>query len=277
MRVEEVSILGTDGTAVVVYEKRLSTRERGEPEATARLRGEAELLAALGGRVTPALVGTGEDERGPWLRTEKVPFPTLAQRLDEAARRGTTALDIAWIERAVRVAYAALAELHEAADFRGALQIVHADLSPANVAVDDDGGTRGALDLDLATWRGAAARDGAFRGTVAYVRPGDRARRGAVARERRLRDGGDVPPRDHGSITARRARRSRRSSRPPPSARSSMPSEARSAPSSSPRAAPRTPRSPLPRPSPAASARRRRARSWSCSCERVRSARGHVC
>lgn len=171
MRVEEVSILAADGTAVVVYEKRLSTRERDEPEATARLRGEAELLAALGGRFTPALVGTGADERGPWLRTERVPFATLAQRLDEAARRGTSTLDAAWIERAVRVAYAALAELHEAADHQGALRIVHADLSPANVAVDDAAERAVIIDLDLATWRGAAARDGAFRGTVAYAAP----------------------------------------------------------------------------------------------------------
>jgi serine/threonine protein kinase len=171
MKVEEVSVLGTNGAAVVVYEKRLSTRERAEPEATARLRDEAELLAALGGRVTPALAGTGEDERGPWLRTAKVPFPTLAQRIDAAVRRGGGALDSAWIERAARAAYAALAELHEAADASGALQIVHADLSPANIAIDDAGARVVILDLDLATWRGAAARDGAFRGTVAYAAP----------------------------------------------------------------------------------------------------------
>lgn len=171
MRVEEVSIVGPDGAGVRVFEKRLSTRERGEPEATARLRLEAELLAALDGRVTPALVGTGADERGPWLRTAKVPFPTLAQRLDEAARRGTTALDLAWIERAVRAAYAALAELHEAADERGALAIVHADLSPANVAIDDAAERVVIIDLDLAIWRGAQPRDGAFRGTVAYAAP----------------------------------------------------------------------------------------------------------
>lgn len=171
MKVEEVTVARTGRGVVVVYEKRLSTRERAEPEATARLRGEAELLAALGGRVTPALVGTGEDERGPWLRTAKVLFPTLAQRLDEAARRGATALDAAWIERAVRAAYAALAELHEAADSSGALQIVHADLSPANVAVDDAAARVVIIDLDLATWRGGAVRDGAFRGTVAYAAP----------------------------------------------------------------------------------------------------------
>ncbi len=158
-------IASAGGADVVVYEKRLSTRERAEPEATARLRDEAALLAALGGRVTPALVGHGEDERGPWLRTAKVPFPTLAQRLDEGP------LDVAWIERAVRAAYTALAELHEAADESGALHIVHADLSPANVAVDDTAERVVILDLDLATWRGAATRDGAFRGTVAYAAP----------------------------------------------------------------------------------------------------------
>jgi serine/threonine protein kinase len=170
MKVEEVRIAGSDGTAVVVYEKRLSTRERDEPEAVARLRGEAALLAALGGRVTPTLVGTGEDERGLWLRNAKVPFPTLAQRLDDAARQGSAALDAAWIERAVLVAYAALAELHEADD-GSALHIVHADLSPANVAVDDAAARAILIDLDLATWRGSAARDGAFRGTVAYAAP----------------------------------------------------------------------------------------------------------
>jgi len=171
VRVEEVSIASAGGAGVVVFEKRLSTRERAEPEATARLRDEAALLAALGGRVTPALVGHGEDERGPWLRTAKVPFPTLAQRLDEAARNGAGAIDVAWIERAVRAAYAALAELHEAADDTGALHIVHADLSPANVAVDDAGERVVILDLDLAIWRGAATRDGAFRGTLAYAAP----------------------------------------------------------------------------------------------------------
>ncbi len=153
------------------YEKRLSTRERSEPEAIARLRAEADLLASLGGRVTPRLLDSGEDERGPWLRTERVPFPTLAERLEEAARRGRSALETDWIERAVRVAYAALAELHEAADGNGALQIVHADLSPANLAVDDDAARLILLDLDLATWRGSAVRDGAFRGTGTYAAP----------------------------------------------------------------------------------------------------------
>ncbi|MDB4935995.1 MAG: serine/threonine protein kinase [Labilithrix sp.] len=173
MRSEEKTIVGTDGVSVTVFEKRLSTRESAEPEAAARLRGEALLLAALTASerargVTPRLVEAGEDERGPWLRTVKLPFPTLAQRLDAA---NGNQLDSAWIERAVRASFASLAELHEAADASGPLFIVHADVSPANVAIDDDGSRAVMLDLDLAAWRGAGPRDGAFRGTIGYCAP----------------------------------------------------------------------------------------------------------
>jgi serine/threonine protein kinase len=168
MRVEEITLTSADGARLVTIEKRLSTRERGEPESAARLRGEATLLARLGGRVTPRLVEAGEDDRGPWLRTEKLAFPTLAQRLLQS---GGAALDAAWIERAAQASFAALAELHDAYDAGGPLLLVHADLSPANVAVDDAGARAALLDLELACWREGVARDGAFRGTVAYAAP----------------------------------------------------------------------------------------------------------
>jgi serine/threonine protein kinase len=172
MRLEQVSIIGIDGTPTVLFEKRLSSRNRAETEAVTRLRGEADLLARLGGNVTPRLVDTGEDERGPWLRMEKVPFPTLAHRLAEATESGATSLDLAWVERAFRAALEALATLHEAVDADGALSVVHADLSPANLAVDDAGTRAVLLDLELASWRGApASRDGAFRGTLVYCAP----------------------------------------------------------------------------------------------------------
>lgn len=171
MKVLEFSVLANDGTAVRLFEKRLSPRERDEPEAAARLRDEAHLLRALGGKATPLLADAGEDERGPWLRTVKVPFPILADRLLRAAEGGAPALDGAWVERAVRAAFGALADLHEASDDGGPLLVVHADLSPANLAVDDPGTRAVLLDLELATWRGAPPRDGAFRGTVAYCAP----------------------------------------------------------------------------------------------------------
>ncbi len=172
MRLEEVTIIGPGGVTTTLFEKRLSTRERTEPEAVARLRDEARLLAMLGGQFTPRLVAAGDDERGPWLRTEKLPFSTLAHRLDAAAATGIASLDIAWLERALEAALAALAALHDASDAQGPLSIVHADLSPANLALDDAGTRAVLLDLELASWRGASSpRDGAFRGTLAYCAP----------------------------------------------------------------------------------------------------------
>src|SRR5262249_55454416 len=56
--------------------KRLSSRERGEPEATLRLRSEAALLARLSALgVTPRFLERGEDARGPWHRIERISLP----------------------------------------------------------------------------------------------------------------------------------------------------------------------------------------------------------
>jgi serine/threonine protein kinase len=144
-------------------EKRLAPRTRSEPEAIARFRAETALLGLLGGRVTPALLEAGEDERGPFVRMEKIELPTVAERLDAA---GGAPLDPAWIERAFPRALEALAVLHE-----GDPPVVHADLSPSNLAVSEDGMRVVILDLGLACWSGAPARDGAFRGTIAYAAP----------------------------------------------------------------------------------------------------------
>lgn len=160
-----------------LLEKRLSSRERHEPEAIARLRSEAALLVAvratLGGRVLPRLVETGEDEHGPFLRLERFDLPTLAARLETAGALGTAVL-----ERAIPAALGALAELHDAADDDGPLRLVHGDPSPANLVLSEDGARVALLDLDLAVWRGSLPRDGAFRGTLAYAAP--EVARGAV-------------------------------------------------------------------------------------------------
>jgi serine/threonine protein kinase len=154
--------------------KRLSTRERGEAEAIARLRSEAELLARLGSTpaaaVTPRLMDRGEDERGPWHRLERVELRTVAEIVEQDGPR-----DAVWVERAAEAALGALVLLHEAADSKGALGIVHADLSPANLAIDvpPNGAAARAivLDFDLAWWREGPPRDGAFRGTIGYAAP----------------------------------------------------------------------------------------------------------
>lgn len=148
-------------TAAIV-EKRLSRRVRDDAEAVARFRAEAELLWLLGGRVTPKLVETGDDDRGPFLRMENVGLRTLAERMNATG----AAIDPAWIDRAFLTALAALRILHE-----GPPPVVHADLSPSNLAVSEDGARVVILDLGLACWHGAPPRDGAFRGTVAYAAP----------------------------------------------------------------------------------------------------------
>jgi len=166
MRITEVITADGPGASPIrLVEKRLAARDRAEPEAIARLRDEATLLRLLAGRVTPRLVAAGDDAHGPWLRMEKLAFPTLADRLARAS------LDPSWATRATRAAFAALADLHDARDEHGALSIVHADLSPANVAIDDSGTRAVLLDLELAAWRDGAARDGAFCGTVGYCAP----------------------------------------------------------------------------------------------------------
>jgi len=149
------------------FEKRLTARERGEPDAALRLRREAALLSILGGRVTPRLAEAGEDVAGPFLRTERLLFPTLATRIEAGP------VDAGWLERAACASFRALADLHDAADDRGPLAIVHADLSPANLAIDDPGTRAVLLDLELASWRDAPFEsiDGAFRGTVHYCAP----------------------------------------------------------------------------------------------------------
>ncbi len=166
-----VSLPFPGSPAGFVLEKRLSSRERSEPEAIARLRTEAELLVAvresLGGRVLPRLVASGEDERGPWLHLEPLGLPTLAARLES----GAGPLSEAWFVRALPAALGALAELHDAADTEGPLRLVHGDPSPANTAFDEQGGRAALLDLDLAVWRASRPRDGAFRGTIAYAAP----------------------------------------------------------------------------------------------------------
>lgn len=168
MRITEVILAEEQGKPpIAAVEKRLASRDREEPEARARLRDEATLLGLLEGRMTPRLLASGDDAQGPWLRMEKLAFPTLATRLASAR----APLDPAWLSRATRAAFEALAALHEARDVAGALEIVHADLSPTNLAVDDTGARAVLLDLELAAWRDGPTRDGAFRGTVGYCAP----------------------------------------------------------------------------------------------------------
>lgn len=146
--------------------KSLSSRERSEAEAVSSLEAEADLLARLGGEVTPRLLARGTGADGPWFVAEKIALPTLAAFVDAHG-----AAPVAWVERATTHAFEALAILHDARDEGGALEIVHADLSPANLAVATDASRVVFFDLELARWRCSPPRDGAFRGTLLYAAP----------------------------------------------------------------------------------------------------------
>lgn len=144
-----------------VLEKRLDPRLREDPIARQRLRSEGAWLARLQNTdAVPRLIACGEDERGPFVVMEALPttFATLADRV---AGGGAFPMD-------PLPAFAALAVLHEAG-------VVHADLSPANVAVADDGRIV-LLDFGLAVRipvgdDGPTDRDGAFVGTIGYAAP----------------------------------------------------------------------------------------------------------
>lgn len=130
--------------------KRLTTRERTVPEAIAQFRSEVGALRHLQGCCVPRLIEEGDD----FYEMSLVPYPTLGRRLKEPGD-----LDPAWIEKA----FEALAIVHA----RG---VVHGDLSVGNVAISDDGDVT-FLDFGLSVWVESPPRDGAFRGTLAYVAP----------------------------------------------------------------------------------------------------------
>jgi serine/threonine-protein kinase len=173
-------VLGTLGTGAVTTTlsvrrdgepvragKRLLPRFRSDPEARARLSREAEILRRLDGRGAPLFVDAGEDALGPYLVMERLALPSLSAQASFARPDKT-----GWAARASRAAIRALAAVHDAEDSTGPLAIVHADLSPENVLVADDGRSAAMIDFGLSRWRDT--RDGppaTFRGTLAYVAP----------------------------------------------------------------------------------------------------------
>ena len=144
-----------EGSPEVFVCKRLLPRFVRDPDARGLIAREANVLTRLRGRGAPLLAAAGEDAHGPFLVTERVG----AHSLDTLR---TSQPGGAWVAGVARAAFLALSAVHEADDDRGPLEIVHADLSPANVLVGD---------LDLATvvdfghahWRDAPSTAGRTR------------------------------------------------------------------------------------------------------------------
>jgi serine/threonine protein kinase len=145
----------SDGTRLVC--KRLGSRALDESWLRERLGSEGALLSLLDGRGAPRLVASGQDGEGPWLIMERIGWPALATR---AGRR-----DAAWLGRAAEATLDVLAGIHAAG-------IVHADLSPDNVMVSDDGAEAVLVDFGLSLGPGMPPMPpGPFRGTLVYAAP----------------------------------------------------------------------------------------------------------
>jgi serine/threonine-protein kinase len=150
-------VFGVSRDGVDYVCKRLGPRALSEAWMRERLVGEGRILDGLRGGAAPRLVAAGQDEHGPWIVMERVPWASLLARVG--------ASDAAWIAAATRTAFATLARVHEAG-------VVHGDLSPSNILVAEDGRAAALVDFGLAVGPGMPAMTpGPFRGTVAYAAP----------------------------------------------------------------------------------------------------------
>ncbi len=138
--------------------------------AIARLEREARILSALGGRGGPRLLGSGSGPGGPWLVMEHVPLPKLSARFPLPADARA-----ALVAALALAALGCLADLHEARDDAGPLEVVHGDPSPENLLAADDGTAARLVDFGLASFRDAAREpgdhEGAVAGTLLYMAP----------------------------------------------------------------------------------------------------------
>jgi serine/threonine-protein kinase len=153
------------GTAVGVG-KRLVPRLRADPVARLQFDAEARVLEVLGGRGAPNLLARGEDGEGPWLVMEYLAMQALAPR--SSLERDCPAI----VTRIAGPSLLALATVHEAHDARGPLEVVHGDVSPGNILLDDLSGEARLVDFGLAHFRDRPpARFHGFRGTARYAAP----------------------------------------------------------------------------------------------------------
>jgi serine/threonine-protein kinase len=164
--------LGTGGMASVhkaedqllgrhVAIKRLLPHLAADPTAAERFRREAQAAAGLNHPGIVTIYDTGVDDSGPFIVMELIEGNTLATRI---ATEGP--LGVARTAAIVRGAADALDHAH-------AMGVVHRDVKPSNLIVDDNGGVR-LTDFGIAQAMEdptVVTNSGELVGTLAYIAP----------------------------------------------------------------------------------------------------------
>ncbi|MEV0588335.1 serine/threonine-protein kinase [Nonomuraea sp. NPDC050310] len=149
-----VVYLGFDASGERVAVKMLS---RGDRETRARLGRELQALESIASFCTARVLDASVDGPTPWVVSEFVDGPSLAQRLHE---RGP--LRGGELERLAIGTATALAAIHSAG-------VVHRDFKPGNVLLGPDGPR--VVDFGIARAEGAATMTSGLIGTPAYLAP----------------------------------------------------------------------------------------------------------
>jgi hypothetical protein len=119
--------LGHSPAGIPVAVKVIRPEHASDQDFLARFRREVEAAKRVSGAYTAAVLEAQPDDRPPWLVTEFVPGPSLAEAV---AKAGPLPLDAVW-----RLA----AGLIEALKTVHARELVHRDLKPANVLLTEYG------------------------------------------------------------------------------------------------------------------------------------------
>ncbi|MEV4339424.1 ABC transporter substrate-binding protein [Streptomyces sp. NPDC049590] len=148
---------GAGGALVAL--KVIRAEHAADPAFQARFRREVAAVRGLSGRWLVPVVAADAEARSPWLATEFVPGPALAEAVD-----GHGALPVA----AVRVLGSRLAEALTAVHAAG---LVHRDVKPANVLLGLDGPRLIDFGIALAAGATALTAPDAVVGTPGFLAP----------------------------------------------------------------------------------------------------------